>query len=232
MQQLLAADFYGWQSGARRAAATAGEADRTLLGGKSDGPGRKNESSLSSTAARGIEYSRKGEDGADAAASGHEEGGERCRGRSNANVGNNRNPVLGGFQRLRNVNVRGADGEGASRRTSAAAAVAAAAGEAAALPPSSAAARLQTSTDASRSAPGQGSPDWAAASSASSGEESGDDFNFEVSLDVEEGGEGEGGDERRPQGWRRGWMGGGNQDVESGSGSGGGGGGGPINWWG
>lgn len=228
MQQLLAADFYGWQSGARRAAATAGDADRTLLGGKSDGPGRKSGSGLDSTAA---DNSRKG--GVAAASSGHEGGGGRWRGR-----GNNRNPVLGGFQRLRNV--RGADGDWATRGE------AAAPGETAGVPPSSAAATLQISTrDASEPAPGKGSPDWAAAYSASSGGVSSDDFNFEVSLDVEDGEgvyedgeqEGEGGDESRQQGWRRGWMGGGNQDVTrrggGGDGDGGGdGGGGPINWWG
>lgn len=233
MQQLLAADFYGWQSGARRAAATAGEADRTLLGGKSGGSGRKNARGVSSAAAEGIGYSREG--GADAVATGPEEGGGRWRGRSDANVSANRNPVLGGFQRLRNV--RGADGDWARRGEVAAAA--AAAGE-------TTAATLQTSRDASGSAAGKGFPESAAAPSAPSRGVSGDDFDFEVSLDVKEGQRGyetgekeeEGGAERRQQGWRRGWMGGGNQDADSGGGGGGSGGGGggggsgSINWWG
>eukprot|EP00752_Nemacystus_decipiens_P004707 g4293.t1 len=252
--ELLADDFYGWQSGSRQAAATAGEMDRTLLGAKGGGSGsgsrseRAGRNRFSSLGARQLSDGARGEGGAAAATGGREGAGAGAsrRGGGSAAVGNNRsgssssssdnnrNPVVGGIQRLRNV--RGPGGGRVGGRT--------AGGEEAAAATTSSAATLhptprEEASSGRRSAPGEDRfQDWSA-SSAPPGGAPADDFTFEVSVgddDDEKGGDDDG---RRQQRWRRGWRGSGDRGVEGGSGdggggggSGGGGGGGPINWWG
>lgn len=230
--QLLADDFYGWQSGSRRAAATAGETNRTLLGAKGSGSestGRKRPTSVGAQQPGVVS-----EEGAVAAAADREGGRASRRGGGSTTVGDsrggnesNRNPVVGGLQRLRHG--RGSGGDRAGLRATAAGEVAAAT-----TTPSSAATLQRTPRESSSSRgsdPEDRFHDWAAPL-APSGPASGKGFNFEVTVedDADESGD----DMRRQQRWRRGWRGGGDRGVEGdgGGGDGGSGGGGPINWWG
>eukprot|EP00903_Cladosiphon_okamuranus_P018566 g17089.t1 len=179
--ELLADDFYGWQSGSRRAAATAVETHRTLLGGNANGGASRSAGRNRQTSSVGARQADGVRGGGAATVVGEGEGGgaSRRRGGGGAAVGNNHNSSSGGD----NDNNRDPAGS---------------------LPSATA---------------------------------SGQDFNFEVSVEDDE--KERGGDDRRQQRWRRGWRSGGGRRVERGDGgarSGGGGGGsgsgGPISWWG
>lgn len=102
--QLLADDFYSWQSGNRQAAATAVETSRTLLG-------TKNGSRSSTARGEGKEGQERGFDEQE-----RRRREEQQSGPFQGNTNNNSvNPVIGGFRRLRNV--RGFGGGGSRRGT-------------------------------------------------------------------------------------------------------------------
>lgn len=260
LRQLLADDFYGWQSGTRRAAATASETGRTLLGAKGGGDG----SSRGGFSPRGRPVGGgSAPKTAEIAPSGQERarwrGGlgrtdfnndtdnSNSNGNSN-NSGNNRNPVVGGFQRLRNV--RGPGGDRGKRRGDAAASTDEDAGRSAAeeaatsMSPGAAPMKSSSRKSAPAGRPSSADPssEWAgapaSASAPSARGESGDGFNFEVGVEELEQGEGEkaeaGGSnlvgEEREGGDRQ-------QSwrrgwMGGGDRGGGNGGGGSINWWG
>ncbi|CAM9599416.1 unnamed protein product, partial [Ectocarpus sp. 8 AP-2014] len=241
--ELLADDFYGWQSGTRRAAATAGETGRTLLGGTGGGGTGGGSGAGRTFPAVGQQAGTQG--GADAPGQQRANEGARWRGdgggsNENANSSSNiRNPVVGGLQRLRNVRGPGGDrGRGRRRQTPGAEAAAPVGEDAASAAPASSAATMRPPTPVAYAdgalRPGEeGFPVESVVSSTTG--LSGDEFNFEVSVQEEEAGEGEGERGDGQQGRRRGWRGGRDRDVggdDGGGGGGGGGSGGSINWWG
>ncbi|CAM9315057.1 unnamed protein product, partial [Ectocarpus sp. 13 AM-2016] len=238
--ELLADDFYGWQSGTRRAAATAGETGRTLLGGTGGGGIGGGSGAGRTFPAVGQQVGTRGS--ADAPGQQRANEGARWRGdgggsNENANSSNIRNPVVGGLQRLRNVRGPGGDrGRGRRQQTPGAAAAASVGEDAASAAPASFAATMRPPTAAACAdgAPRpreEGFPVESVVSCTTG--LSGDEFNFEVGVQEEEAGEREGERGDRQQGRRRGWRGGRDRDVGGhGGGGGGGGGGGSINWWG
>ncbi|CAB1114931.1 unnamed protein product [Ectocarpus sp. CCAP 1310/34] len=231
--ELLADDFYGWQSGTRRAAATAGETGRTLLGGTGGGGSGGGSGAGRTFPAVGQQAGTRGS--ADAPGQQRANEGARWCGdgggsNENANSSNIRNPVVGGLQRLRNVRGPGGDrGRGRRRQTPGTAAAAVVGEDAASAAPASSAATMRPPTAAASAdgAPCPGEEGFPVESVVSSTTGlSGDEFNFEVGVQEEEAGGREGERRDRQQGRRRGWRAGRDRDV------GGGGGGGSINWWG
>ena len=207
--QLLADDFYGWQSGSRRAAATANETTRTLLGGGQGLVGRSS-SNDKAPGRRGVAAAGVGR-GEDVDRSWEGGGG------GGGGGGGVKNPVRGGFQRLRNVRGPGGGGDVAT------------AGRGEAKP-----AVTTTMPRAVDQASLEALQAWATdgvkgdSFEVGVGEEGGDDrgerggeTQFEVEVEEgagEDGPAGDGRQQRRRGGWGRGGFGGG--------------GGGPINWWG